>query len=304
VALPRSLESDVRCLAVSFAALALSLFADDKPDARQEAADKIAAKAAKMDLDGGDPEKLSDKFQEMSDEFSAANAPAGGALAIASSDGKVILVAGGKGAKDGLTVAVATPPKDRKVFLRGGDGGTGGRAGRSALWIENSAGTTWCHSPQNGAGGEREDAFYVAVTQPGAGYWVSGSTGANGTNAEEGGKDDLVPKDDVKAVADAVEKVNAAWEDEAKRKTEIEELSKHRPTRGVVAAFSTDGKLLVLIGASGNDRNPDGASVELAGKVAERMVAIAGSAGKGGKPGVAIAPGGAVTVDEVERREE
>ncbi|KAF0247095.1 MAG: hypothetical protein FD180_34 [Planctomycetota bacterium] len=294
----------MRRFALAIAAFSLSLCADDKPDLRQESADKIAAKVAKMEFDGAEPEKFSDKIQAMSDEFSAANAPAGEALAIASSDGKVILVVGGKGAKDGLTVAVATPPKGRKVLLRGGDGGTGGRAGRSALWIESGAGTTWCHSPQNGARGEREDAFYVTVTQPGAGYWVSGSTGANGTDAEEGGQDDLVPKDDVKAVADAVEKVNAAWENEAKRKTEIEELSKHRPTRGVIAAFSTDGKLLVLIGASGNDRNPDGASVELAGKVAERMVAIAGSAGKGGKPGVAIAPQGAVTIDEVERREE
>jgi hypothetical protein len=294
----------VRSFAVSFAALAVSLFADDKHDSRQEATDKIAAKVAKMDLEGRDAEGAADAFQAMSDEFSAANAPAGGVLAIASSDGKLILVVGGTGAKDGLAVAVATPPNGRKVFLRGGNGGTGGRSGRSGLWIESGSGTTWCHSPQNDASGERADAFYVSVAQPGGRYWVSGSTGTNGTDAEKGGKDDLVPKDDVKSVADAVEKVNASWDDEAKRKTEIEELSKHRPARGVIAAFSTDGKLLVLIGASGNDRNPDGASVELAGKVAERMVAIAGTAGKGGKPGVAIAPAGAITIDEVERREE
>ncbi|MEK7467011.1 MAG: hypothetical protein AAB074_06300 [Planctomycetota bacterium] len=210
--------------------LSLSPRAEDKPDLRQEAADKASARVAKLHLDGGGTDKMSDELKAISDEFSAASAPAGGALAIASSDGKLIFVVGGKGARDGYTVAVATPPKGSTVLLRGGD-------------------------------------------------------------------DDLIPKNDVEAVADSVEKLNVAWEDAEKRKAAIEEISKHRPTRGVIAAFSIDGKLLVLIGANGDDRNPDGASVEIAGKVAEKMVAIAGNARQKGKPGTAKAPEGTVTVN-------
>src|SRR6185436_16862108 len=91
-------------------ALVLAVRAEDPPDARQEAADALAAKVAKMNEGGAEARK---EVAKLSDAFAVDHAPAG-ALAVGSSDGTLLLVVGGKRSKDGVSVVIATAPKGRK----------------------------------------------------------------------------------------------------------------------------------------------------------------------------------------------
>lgn len=277
----------MRRIALFAFALVLAARAEDPKDARQEAADALAAKVAKMNEGGAEARK---EVSKLSDAFAADYAP-DGALAIGSTDGSLLMVVGGKRAKDGVSVVIATAPSGRKVRLHGGAGGTGGKAGRSASWDAGYGSMSGANGA--GTGGGRGGSFSAAS----AGVSVTGSSGPNGKDAEQGTDADFPPEAEMAAIAKGVEAVEAAWDDAAKRQAAIDELAKLRPSRGAVAAFSDDGKLLVLIGASGTDRNPDGVSVEVAGKAAEHVVAIAGDKGTDGKAGAAKVPAGGVAVN-------
>jgi hypothetical protein len=65
----------------------------------------------------------------------------------------------------------------------------------------------------------------------------------------------------------------------------------HRPTAGVLACVSKDGRFLVMIGADGTDARPDGVGVQVAGKPGGTVVLIPGRAAKGGKAGTAKGAG-------------
>lgn len=280
-------------LAISVCALALALRAEDKPDPRRKAVEDFAARVAKLEAASGDErDALRAEVRDAWDAFGAAHGPAGGALAIANEDGKLVLVVGGKGSKDGVPVVAANPPSGKKLRLRGGDGGEGGRAGRSAAWTGGNYGGQ-SGGNGGGTGGGRGGAFSTAS----GGTSVTGSTGANGKDAQGGGKNDLPSAEEIAAIAECADGIERMWDNDDKRRALIDTLEERRPSMGAVACFSSDGKLLILIGANGGDRNPDGVSVEVAGKPAEHVIAIAGNAGKNGKPGKAVAPEGAVAVD-------
>jgi len=283
----------MRRFALAFTLFAFSVRADDDAEKRQKVVDKVAEHMKRIKTAPVDERKVREgEVKDTLDRWGSTWAGASGALVIASTDGSAALIVGGTCEKDGVSVVVAAPPKGLPVRLRGGDGGETGKAGRSAAWRDGA------YSGESGGNGEGErggrgGSFAVSA----AGASASGATGANGKKAEAGREDDLPDADSVKSIAESTDALQAVWDNEDKRKALLIALAGHRPARGAVACWSKDGKLLVLIGANGDDRNPDGVSVEVAGKPAERIVAIAGNPGMNGKPGAAKAPEGSVTVN-------
>ncbi|MCC6741471.1 MAG: hypothetical protein IT452_20700 [Planctomycetia bacterium] len=265
----------------------------DKRAARLKELEELSLASAKLNsnlqADREELARLSAKLSAEMESFGRDFAPKDGALVLRAGKDGAVLLAGGTRDRDGVTAILGGRYLAGDFYVFGGDGGARGRAGRT---VRSSGDLLWSISPANAAGtdGERGEA----MVQSAGGEHTHARVGRNGTDAEAGDDTDLPGKESLAQIGREATAVSAAWKDvagdEERRRLIEKRLRSLRPSTGVVACWSDDGIVCVVIGANGTERNPNGLSVEVVGTLAEVVIAIAGDAGPKGKPGRVIAP--------------